>query len=191
MANFEEAYPFVYEHEKGDTNDKDDPGGATRDGISLRFLKSIGDFDGDGLLDGDFDHDGDVDKYDIFNMSPEQVEELYHIHFWNKYNLGLINDQKIATKILDMTVNFGTIGGMKVVQRACNRILATPLKVDGVFGKNTLFAINSLPADKLLSLLRSQCAIRYQEIIAAKPVMKKYWVKADGRPNGWQVRAYA
>ena len=52
--NFDEVYKIVVrEIEGGFVNDPRDPGGATKFGISLRFLRSIGlDLNRDGIIDG-------------------------------------------------------------------------------------------------------------------------------------------
>ena len=54
MKKFEEAWSYVKENEGGYVNDKNDKGGATKYGVSLRFLKGLerdeGDINGDGEL---------------------------------------------------------------------------------------------------------------------------------------------
>lgn len=57
MSNFDTAIITVLRHEGLFVNDSDDAGGATHYGVSLRWLKSIGDLDNDGFVDGDLDHD--------------------------------------------------------------------------------------------------------------------------------------
>jgi hypothetical protein len=55
--NFERAMSFTGKWEGGFVNDPKDPGGATKYGISLRFLRDLapelGDVDGDGDVDAD------------------------------------------------------------------------------------------------------------------------------------------
>ncbi len=64
MSNFEKAVEKVLEHEGGYVDHKNDPGGATNYGISLRFVKqSTG-------IDLDVDGDGDIDADDIKAMTP-------------------------------------------------------------------------------------------------------------------------
>ena len=53
---FEEAIKVILKHEGGYSNDKDDPGGATDYGISLRFLQDH---------DIDLNGDGKVNEMDI------------------------------------------------------------------------------------------------------------------------------
>jgi len=55
MARFEDALPTVLRHEGLYSEDPADPGGATNYGISLRFLRQLGDTDGDGFAEGDLD----------------------------------------------------------------------------------------------------------------------------------------
>ena len=182
VASFKEAIITVLKHEGGYVNDRDDPGGATNYGVSLRFLKGTGD-----LEVGDIDMDGDIDADDIRAMSVEQAHTVYRKYWWDKYKYGEIPHQELATKIFDLSVNMGAKQAHKLLQRA-SRANGLYLVDDGVLGPNTLGAIitlcNAGRGSCLLSALRSECAGFYKVLIAQKPVFEKY-------RNGWTKRAYA
>ena len=177
MNRFESAIVHALAHEGGYVNDPDDPGGATKFGISLRWLKKVGD------LSGDFDMDGDIDVDDIKAMTNEQARELYRVHWWVKYGYEKINSQDIATKVLDLSINMGAKQAHILLQRAC-RACGFELLEDGIIGPVTLTTINNIQGFKLLPAFRSEAAGFYRILIAQKPVFKKY-------QTGWLKRAYA
>ena len=139
MSNFEKAVEKVLEHEGGYVDHKDDPGGATNYGISLRFVKqSTG-------IDLDVDGDGDIDADDIKAMTPEQAKEIYKTEFWEKYGYDKIEDENVATKVFDMCVNMGPRQAHKLVQRASNAATnSKDLVEDGILGNKSFEAVNEI-----------------------------------------------
>ncbi|MDH5633615.1 MAG: hypothetical protein OEZ10_11545 [Gammaproteobacteria bacterium] len=183
MSSFDAAILTVLKHEGGFVDDPADPGGATNYGVSLRWLRTLGDLDGDGYLDGDLDHDGDVDASDIRAMSQSDAENLYRLQWWNRYEYELINDQEVATKIFDMAVNMGAHQAHKIVQRACHAV-HRPTPDDGKLGPNSLAAINGSYPNELLPAIRSEAAAFYRLLVVTKPRLAKF-------KNGWLKRAYS
>lgn len=171
MSNFATAWPVILAHEVGPyratgglVDHKDDPGGITKWGVSLRWLVSIGDLNGDGWLDGDINRDGKVDADDIRQMTDEQAMALYHTHWWEKYRYGTINNQVIATKVIDLAINMGPKQCHVIVQRALRatgKILAT----DGILGPKTFSAINTAPVGELRAAIREGAAGFYRGLI--------------------------
>jgi lysozyme family protein len=179
-ADFEQAVKVVLKHEGGWVNDPTDPGGATNWGISLRYLKTVGDRDGDGHLDGDIDNDGDVDWQDIKLMTVDQAKAFYKAGWWDA-NRYFDFAQPVATKIFDTAVNTGSKRAHMLAQKACNH-LGFKLRVDGELGPASRQAIRALDPIALLKELRQQQADFYEDLIAAKPKFKKYRM-------GWLRRA--
>ncbi len=165
------------------TDDKADPGGPTRWGMSLKYLEILGDDDGDGWLDGDLDHDGDVDADDIRLMTRDKAKEILLSRFWNRYGYDRLFSGRLACKIFDLAVNMGPSNAHKVLQRAC-RASGDEVADDGILGKVTLAAANSSPQDALFAACRSEAAGHYRRLISRRPVLKKY-------QNGWLNRAYS
>ena len=187
-AIFEQGLAVVLAHEGGFVDDPVDPGGATNWGISLRWLKSIGDYDDDGVLDGDLDGDGDVDRDDIFAMTRAQAAEFYRVHFWDRYRYGRIHAPVVAMKVFDLTVNMGSgykarTGAHTLLQRAC-RANDRPLVEDGLLGPKSIRAVNECDPVALLSAVRSEAGGFYRGLIAARPQFEKY-------RRGWLKRAYS
>lgn len=180
MAKFETAIPVILNHEGGYVNHKADPGGATNFGISLRFLA-------DHPEAGDFDGDGDVDVEDIKNMTVEDAMEVYRKFWWDKYRYGSINDQTIATKVLDFSVNMGAKRAHILLQQALNKAFGLKLSIDGMLGPASFGVINAIEDDDEQKLLSAYCDEAwgfYQRLVANKPDLVVF-------KKGWYNRAYS
>lgn len=181
MSRLELAMPTIFLHEGRYAHLSGDPGGPTNYGWSLRALMKMGDIDGDGWLDGDINRDGVVDINDVKAIDDNEAEHLYDIHYWTKYGYGRIDDQAVATKILDLSANMGDIGGHKCIQRAIRAAEGWELVDDGILGPKTLKAINSSDPKILLPTFKSEAAGYYRSI------------RYEGSKNflkGWLNRAY-
>lgn len=184
MSSFERAMPTIQLHEAGLANDPDDPGGITNFGISIRWLLTTGDLDHDGLPDGDIDGDGDIDADDIKKLTQPLADKLFLLYWWNKFKYGQINNQVIATKVFDFSINMGSLPAHKCLQRALRASNGIQLEIDGILGPKTLEAVNKTSPDRLLPALKQAAASYYEAIIMKNPKMSKY-------RNTWLRRAYA
>lgn len=164
MADFDKAIGRILENEGGYVDHPDDPGGATNFGISARFLKGI----------RDERHPRDLTK--------EDAVELYRRNFWDRYGYGEIEDQDIATKVFDCSVNMGPSSGHKILQRALRAVGHSHIEDDGVLGNITLTGANNSPSGVAI-IMRSEQAARYRELVASKPERKVFL-------KGWLRRAY-
>ena len=185
MANFDLAIGVVLKHEGGYVDDSNDAGGATNYGISLRWLKDVGDLDGDGFQEGDFNCDGVVDVNDIKQMTLQNAIDLYKSQWWDKYSYGNIPSQILATKIFDTSVNVGSRQCHKFLQRALNAVNGNQnVTVDGMVGPQTMGAVVEANQVGVLSAFRSEQAGFYRLICQVRPANKKFL-------KGWLRRAYA
>jgi lysozyme family protein len=191
MSNFEFAIPIILKHEGGYVNHGNDPGGPTNFGISLRYLKSIGDLNGDGVLEGDLDLDGDIDIEDIRSMTPLQARDFYFRHWWVRYEYGRIDDQHIATKVFSLSINMGSKQAHKLIQRATWAIKGyDDIPDDGILGKLSFAVINELPQDTLLAAYKSEAAGFYRALVAESKYKRPVKSKEDFL-EGWLRRAYS
>lgn len=177
MATFYAAIPVVLAHEGHISNDKDDPGGLTKYGVSLRYLQQRG---------LDVDGDGDIDEQDVHALTLEFIKnDIYHKDFWHPL-YDKIASQDIATNIFDFAVNAGPEQSHRNMQRALNE-LGFKVGVDGRFGPITLAAINTAHGAGLERKVwsqfnRGQCDF-YVDLAIAKPKSLKFL-------KGWIRRAW-
>ena len=167
---FKKAVAATVKHEGGYNNVKNDKGGATNWGVSLRFLKSI---------KLDLDGDGDVDFVDVKNMTKEQAEEIYFDNFWKPLYDRL--PELVACKVFDVSVNAGSSRAHILLQRALNKVGAN-LKVDGLIGSATLSVIAKYTPQVTV---RAYCVAQqefYDGIVAKDPTQAKF-------SAGWKNRA--
>ena len=184
--------------EGGFVDDPLDRGGATKFGISLRFLAVAGAFDsdGDGIADFDLDMDGDIDGVDIRKLTRGDAVYLYLKHFWEPLGADSL-PVPIGEMLFDQGVNGGLTAARKLLQRAINTgLLLIPvstakkslLKVDGGIGDITMAALrkvvqsNSFGVTGLVSAYRDAVRERYRNIVARYPEQKRFL-------NGWLARA--
>lgn len=174
MADFSQAVEVVLAHEGGFVDHPNDPGGATKYGITLPTLREAGfDMDGNGL----------ITKEDINKLSREAAMEIYRQYWWERYGYGKIEDQALATKVFDFSVNMGPSAAHRLLQRAL-RAAETPVSEDGVLGPETLGAAARADPRVLLAALRSEGAGFYRLLAAQKPELSVFLA-------GWLSRAYA
>lgn len=184
--------------EGGFVDDPKDRGGATKYGISLRFLAAEGSFDedGDGKADFDLDLDGDIDGQDIRKLTRGDAIFLYHRCFWTPLQADTFT-APIGEMLFDQAVNGGAQAARKLLQRAINEcILLMPasktrislLKVDGAIGEQTRTALRTVLAWKSLGVpamvtaYRDAVRERYHAIARRFPSQQRFL-------KGWLARA--
>jgi len=131
MTKFDKAFEEMQRWEGGFSDDKYDPGGKTIWGITekhhFRTYHTIM-----GLL-----------KRGEKGRAKEIAKGFYYNHHWNPL-YDEIPDTSLAFKLLDFGVNAGVKRAVKILQRTLNSLgnrNSLKLKVDGIFGANTLYFI--------------------------------------------------
>jgi lysozyme family protein len=151
MAEFSLAIGYVLVNEGIDSDHPADTGGRTRYGITEAVAKSHG--------------------LDVRTLSLANAKEIYRLDYWR---FDGVTDQRVATKCLDIVVNCGITGGVKVIQRAVG---ANP---DGILGPKTLAGLNDNPAEMILERLSMAVADRYVDIVtrdASQLCFLKGWIR--------------
>lgn len=168
MANFDDALKVILIHEGGSkfTDNPNDPGGATKYGISLRFLKEQG---------VDIDHDGDIDADDVKNLTEADEERLYGAFFWAPMHCDSFA-QPVASKLVDVAVNVGTRRGTILAQQAAC------VHPDGLLGPQTIRGIIAMPPALFIENLCRMQQDFYEGIVAKNPKSAEFL-------EGWKVRA--
>ncbi len=177
--NFEKSHEFTARFEGGYSDYKEDSGGATNYGVSLKWLQDLGTM---GDVRGDIDGDGDIDKDDVKLVTPEMAKSLFFEKFWQTANLDVFA-LHVAFMMYDMRVNHGPRGATYILQRGYNDMLQkSVLAVDGVFGPKTADALLQKSGRALIDALARQRASTYESIMARYP-------KNEIFRNGWLRRA--
>jgi lysozyme family protein len=103
MATFAQFEDILLDHE-GNTYVADDHGrGPSKWGITLRTAQEC-------------EPGWTADT--IQNLTRDQAAAFYEVHFWNRYNIGLLESQEVAGKVCDLAVNVGPGTAIQLLQRA-------------------------------------------------------------------------
>ncbi|HXH54259.1 MAG TPA: glycosyl hydrolase 108 family protein [Gammaproteobacteria bacterium] len=170
MSDFNLAISFVLKHEGGLSNNLADPGGITNYGVSLRFLKALGNNLPPGVI---IDEQPTVDAFDVRNMNIAEARLLYKQDWWDKYQYGNINDQFLANKVFDIAINIGPAEAAKLLQKACSQ-LGSSLEVDGMLGSQSFTVINKLNASNLLTEFCKNVTFYYQALVKNNPNLSQF-----------------
>lgn len=170
----------IVAREGGFVNDPDDPGGATKYGVTLATLRRVG---------GDKDGDGRVTVADLKALSQSDAERIFLRHYFYEPRINQLPEALHAT-VFDMYVNAGA-NAVKILQRLL-RQMGHEVTVDGVIGPNTIHAAMMAAAvapDHLADAYGIARRNYYFRIADARPKSRKYARTRAGAKGGWIKRA--
>lgn len=178
MSAFDPAVNYVLANEKGLEENKNDPGGITNFGLSLRFLRAIEEPTKYGFFGAIWEEE------DVIALTLDKAKLIYHGEFWERASFDKIKDQHICNYIFDMSVNLGIAPAIKCVQRACWAFISDRYQLpdDGILGKETIAYVN-VYGENILPVIRAERAGEYRLIVANNPKNKEFL-------NGWLNRTY-
>ncbi|ALL14279.1 hypothetical protein AQ619_13515 [Caulobacter henricii] len=183
-ARWAQLFARLIRIEGGYVNDKFDRGGATKYGISLRFMAIEGllDLDKDGYADFDINRDGRLDALDIALLNPRNAEAIYLRVFFIETGFWSL-PRPFDAALFDFGVNAGAGSAVKILQRALNSFGSPVLKVDGQLGPQTRRMLDLRQQEgAVLAKVRAAAAGHYRSIIANDPSQKRF-------EKGWLKRA--
>ena len=170
----------IVAREGGYVNDPDDPGGATKHGVTLKTLKGLGlDLTGDGRVGID----------DLRRVTPEKAAEIYVEHYFRRTGIALL-PEALQAPVFDMYVNAGN-NAVRILQRLLND-MGHALAVDGGLGAKTAEAAHAAAGDDPALLADAYGIARrnyYYALADARPQSRKYARRRDGGKGGWIVRS--
>jgi len=111
MQTVEQIAQDIVDREGGYVNDPDDPGGATKFGVTIHTMRRLG---------LDLDRDGIVNEQDVRALSREQAVAIFVDHYFNRPRIADL-PQKLQASVFDMYVNAGA-NAVRILQI----ILRTP-----------------------------------------------------------------
>ena len=163
-------------------NDPDDPGGATKYGVTLGTLRRLGlDLTGDGA----------VTAADVKRLKRAQAVEIFLSDYYAKPVIDRL-PAALRPSVFDMYVNAGA-NAVKILQRLLTQ-LGWPLVDDGVIGPLTQAAVTEAAAQMPGGLADAYSMARrgyYYALGDARPASRKYCRRRDGGKGGWITRAEA
>ena len=170
----------IVHREGGYVNDPDDPGGATKYGVTIHTMRR---------LSMDLDGNGFVDARDVQHLTRNDAERIFVQHYFDRPKIAQL-PQVLQASVFDMYVNAGS-HAVKILQRLFNqmRIDAT---VDGVIGPQTIDAARTAceaAPDHLADAYGIARRNYYYALADRRPASRKYARRRDGGKGGWITRA--
>lgn len=180
METVEEIAAAIVAREGGFVNDPDDPGGATKYGVTLGTMQRLG---------LDLTRDGRVDVADVKALTRAQAQDIFIEHYFRKPGLAEL-PVALQPSVFDMYVNAGT-NAVKILQRLVSR-MGFPAKDDGLIGPLTLTAVRAAAESAPAHLADAYGIARrnyYYALADQRPASRKYARSTTGAKGGWITRA--
>lgn len=156
-----------------------DRGGATKDGVTLKYLKGV------GISRGDLDRDGDIDKDDVRLVTPAIAEKLYKQDFYLDPRINRL-PEPLQPVVFDAGVNSGPPRAIILLQKALRAELGVFFPADGVIGPATRAkaeeAVAKFGAAAVVGAVVDARIAWYNAIVREDPVQEKFL-------RGWIARA--
>ena len=180
MQTVEQIAAAIVMREGGYVDDPDDPGGATKHGVTIGTMRRLG---------IDLTGDGRVDAADVRALSRAQATQIYVQHYFRGPRLDQL-PAPLQPSVFDMQVNAGT-NAVKILQRLLTR-MGLACHDDGLVGPQTVAAALAAmgAAPRHLGDAYGIARRNYYYALADKrPASRKYARRKDGGKGGWITRA--
>jgi lysozyme family protein len=130
--SFEKAFNMILDFEGGYSDNKLDPGGKTKFGITEDTARK----------NGYLGH--------MRDLPIERAKEIYQSVYWDNISLDKVDkwSEAVAIEIFDIAVNLGISRAQIYFQTALNIIGLSRVLVDGKIGSKTLLAMNCIGSEK-------------------------------------------
>jgi len=166
--NFDSCLSFVLDREGGRSTNQNDRGnkngGITQNGVTQETYDI-------------YRKAHDLGSRSVDRISESEIRGVYKELFWDVAKCDKLRDPELKLLLFDASVNHGTGGAVKLLQRAIGG-----LKVDGDFGPTTEAALNRVGDYELLKsrFIEERLAL-YQRIARNDPSQRQFL-------NGWKNR---
>ena len=166
--------------EGGYVNDPDDPGGATKYGVTIGTMRRLG---------MDLDGDGQVTTRDVKALTQAQAVEIFVRDYFEAPRINEL-PPVLQASVFDMYVNAGG-NAVRILQRLLND-MGQAVSVDGGIGPQTLEASEAAAAlapDHLADAYGIARRNYYFRIADETPKLRKFARTKAGKKGGWIKRA--
>lgn len=167
--------------EGGYVNDPDDPGGATKFGVTIGTMQRLG---------LDIDSNGSIDAKDVKALPRETAVNIFKQNYYYRPKIHQLPDL-LQASVMDMYVNSGRQAVRLLQKLLCE--CGQPVTVDGSIGPLTKAACHRVFEMKSPEMLVSAYGIArrqfYYELADNRPQSRKYAKSLSGGKGGWIKRA--
>ncbi len=180
MQSVTEIASEIVAREGGYVNDPDDPGGATKYGVTIHTMRRLG---------LDLDGDGDVDSNDVKMLTKVKAVSIFVEHYFRRPKINQLPEVLHAT-VFDMYVNAGA-NAVKILQRLLGD-MRIQVKVDGLIGPRTITATKKALEAAPKHFVDAYGIARrnyYYDLADRRVNSRKYARRRDGGKGGWILRA--
>ncbi|WP_170412933.1 holin-associated N-acetylmuramidase [Ruegeria atlantica] len=180
MQTVQQIATDIVGREGGFVDDPDDPGGATKFGVTVHTMRRLGlDLSGDGV----------VDRVDVRRLSKAQAIDIFVRHYFELPRLALL-PAIIQPSVFDMYVNAGA-QAVRILQRLL-REMRFNVAVDGVVGPQTVLACENAAKPDPVTFADAYGIARrnyYFRLADRRAASRKYARSRAGGKGGWIKRA--
>ena len=180
MQSVTEIAQEIVAREGGYVDDPDDPGGATKYGVTIHTMRRLGlDLTGDGRVRAD----------DVRRLTQTQAREIFIDHYFRRPGIARLPDP-LQASVFDMYVNAGS-NAVKILQRLL-RQMGQRVDVDGVIGPQTVAAARAafeVAPDHLADAYGIARRNYYFRLADRRVASRKYARTRAGGKGGWIRRA--
>ena len=180
MQNIKNMAKAIVHREGGYVFHPNDPGGATKYGVTLATLRQLG---------LDINDDQIIDEQDVKDLSSEKAIDIYVEHYFNKPNISLLPDI-VHENVFDMYVNSGRRAVRLFQQLLCD--MGSLISVEGEIGPQTQKAGKRLAQAAPDHLNDAYAIVRrnyYLSLGDERPRLRKFARTNRGEKGGWVIRA--
>lgn len=180
MQSVQQIAREIVGREGGFVNDPDDPGGATKYGVTIHTMRRLG---------LDLTGDGRIGVADVRALTQAQAEEIFVDHYYRRPGIDRL-PAMLRASVFDMYVNAGG-NAVKILQRLL-RDMGHNIAVDGAIGPQTRAAATAA-ADAAPDHLADAYGIArrnyYFRLADRRPASRKFARSRAGGKGGWIRRA--
>ncbi|MEL7345125.1 MAG: holin-associated N-acetylmuramidase [Pseudomonadota bacterium] len=180
MPSVEAIADAIVAREGGFVNDPDDPGGATKHGVTLGALKRFG---------RDMTGDGRITAQDVQALGTTEARQIFIEHYFYTPRIDELPEPLHAT-VFDAYVNKGA-NAVRILQQLLVD-MGHRISVDGAIGPQTLGAARTAHAiapDHFVDAYGIARRNYYYRLGDRRPKLRKFARRKDGGKGGWIVRA--